>query len=244
VAIGGGEIGRDGFQIETQKIDEEIIKLSGKKNPKVLFIPTASNNSEKYISIFENYFGNKLNCKTDSLIITNKSTHKELREKIFSTDIVYVGGGNTLRMMTIWRKLGVDKILKEAHENGIVMAGLSAGGICWFNFGHSDSKRFVSKIVSWNFIKVKGLGWYSFIFCPHYHFEKREKDFEKMINRDGGIGLAFDNKTAIEIVDEKYRILKSDENAKAYRLFKKNEKVIREELTEEDFKPLSELVTN
>ncbi len=239
VAIGGGEIGRKGYQIETKKIDEEIIKLSSKTSPTILFIPTASKDSKGYISDFEKYFGKKLGCITDVLLLNKNTTKEYIRKKIFSSDIIYVGGGNTLRMMTTWRKLGVDKILKEAYEKEIVIAGLSAGAICWFNYGHSDSKRFVSKNVSWNFIKVRGLGWFNFTFCPHYHFEKREKDFETMINRDNGIGLAFDNKTAIEIIDDKFRILKSNKKAKAYRLFKKNGKVITEELKTEDFKPLS-----
>lgn len=241
IAIGGGEIGRKGFQIETKKIDEEIIKLSGKTSPSILFIPTASKDSKGYISDFEKYFGKKLGCKTDVLLLNKNSTNKYIREKIFSTDIIYVGGGSTLRMMTTWRKFGLDKILREAYEKEIVISGLSAGAICWFDFGHSDSKRFVSKNVSWNFIKVRGLGWYHFTFCPHYHFEKREKDFQKMIERDGGIGLAMDNKTAIEIIDNKYRILKSDDNAKAYRLFRKNEIVIRDELITKEFRLLSEL---
>lgn len=241
IAIGGGEIGRKGFQIETKKIDEEIIKLSGKTSPSILFIPTASKDSKGYISDFEKYFGKKLGCKTDVLLLNKNSTNKYIREKIFSTDIIYVGGGSTLRMMMAWRKFGLDKILREAYEKEIVISGLSAGAICWFNYGHSDSKKFVSKNVSWNFIKVRGLGWFNFTFCPHYHFEKREKDFRKMIDRDGGIGLAFDNKTAIEIIDNKFRILKSNNRARAYRLFRRNGMIITAELKSEEFKLLSVL---
>jgi len=240
VAIGGGEIGRQGYQIETQKIDEEIIKLSGKKSPLILFIPTASNDSQGYISVFENYFGKKLGCKIDVLLLNKHVSKNEIRNKILSSDIVYVGGGNTLKMMTLWRKLGVDKVLKEAWEKGIVMSGLSAGAICWFKFGHSDSQRFTDH-PEWNFIKVKALGLFNFIFCPHYHFEKREKSFEMMINKNSRIGLAFDNKTALEIVDDKFRVLKSDDNAKAYRVFKKDGKIETQELTNEDFKPLTDL---
>ena len=241
VAIGGGEIGRKGFQIETREIDEEIIKLSDKKSPKILFIPTASSDSPGYISDFKKYFGKKLGCKIDILFLNKNSNHNDISKKIMSSDIIYVGGGNTLKMLTLWRKLGVDKVLKEAWEKGIVMSGVSAGAICWFKFGHSDSRRFVSKNIIWNFIKAKGLGCFNFIFCPHYHFENREKNFSKLIERDGGIGLAFDNKTALEIVDDKFRILKSNPKAKAYKVFKKNGKVKIEELINEDFKPLTGL---
>jgi len=177
VAIGGGEIGRPGYKIETREIDLEIIKLSGKKNPKVLFIPTASNNSTGYVSVFQNYYGKDLGCVVDSLAIDKNMSKTEMKDKVLSSDIIYVGGGNTLKMMTAWRKYGLDKILKEAYEKGIIMTGVSAGAICWFDFGNSDSKSFVSKNASWNFIKVRGLGFYKFIFCPHYHFEKKRKRF-------------------------------------------------------------------
>jgi dipeptidase E len=242
VAIGGGEIGRQGYQIETLKIDEEIIKLSGKKTPLVLFIPTASKDSEMYVTVFKEHFGGRLKCQTDVLYLNGNSKITEITNKILSADIIYVGGGNTLRMMTLWRKLGVDKVLKRAWEKGIVLSGLSAGGICWFDFGHSDSRKFTSKKVSWDFIKVKGLGFYPFVFCPHYHFEKREKDFETMIKRDRVIGLAFDNKTALEIVDDRFRILKSNPSAKAYKIFYENEEVQLKELTNQDFQPLTSLM--
>jgi dipeptidase E len=138
VAIGGGEIGRPGYEVETQAIDEEIIKLTGKKNPLVLFIPTASSDSREYVSVFQEHFGKRLSCRTDVLYLTNKISKDKIEKKVLSTDVIYVGGGNTLRMMTIWRKLGVDAILKKAWEKGIVVTGISAGAICWFDYGHSD----------------------------------------------------------------------------------------------------------
>lgn len=245
IAIGGediekGDYEKYGPQIEITGIDKEIIRLTGKKNPKVLFIPTASKNSIKYIKAFEEWFL-KLGCKTDVLILNNKSQKKDFEEKILSADAIYVGGGNTLRMMTIWRKLGVDKVLKHAFEKGIVLSGLSAGGICWFSYGHSDSRMFTSKKgVSWPFINVKGLGLLNFTFCPHYHYEKREKDFARLIMRDGGIGLAVDNRAAIEIVDDKFRILKINPRGKAYLVRKVKGKIETKELKNEDFKLLSE----
>ena len=145
VAIGGGEIGRPGTKIETLEIDTEIIKLTNKKNPKLLFIPTASNDSTGYYDVVKNYFGKKLGCDVSVLYLINEThTKKNIENKILSSDIIYVGGGNTLKMMTLWRKYEVDKILKKAYDNGIVMTGISAGSICWFNFGNSDSRKFTS----------------------------------------------------------------------------------------------------
>src|SRR3989338_4536669 len=96
MAIGGGEIGRPGYPVETTKIDEEIIALSGKKNPQVLFIPTASEDSEGYVEVFNKHFGKRLGCKTDVLyLIKEKLTKQQIRAKILNSDIVYVGGGDT-----------------------------------------------------------------------------------------------------------------------------------------------------
>src|SRR3989344_3094889 len=77
IAIGGGEIGRPGYPVETTEIDKEIIKLTGKKNPRLLFIPTASSDSESYFEIVKKHFGKKLGCRTDVLYLINKKLPKE-----------------------------------------------------------------------------------------------------------------------------------------------------------------------
>jgi dipeptidase E len=111
VAIGGGEIRTRG----TAPIDREIIRLSGKKHPRLLFIPTASSDSEDYWKHVQEYFGGFLKCKTSVLCLINEHpSRKQIRKAILSADIVYVGGGNTLKMMRLWRRLGVDKLLKSA----------------------------------------------------------------------------------------------------------------------------------
>jgi len=134
VAIGGGHIGRLGA-VSTTPIDREIIRLAGKKNPRLLFVPTASDDSEPYCEIAKKYFGG-LGCAVSVLyLVREKPALKEIRKKIFDSDIVYVGGGDTLKMMRIWRKLGVDKVLKLAYQKGVVLSGKSAGAICWFDSG-------------------------------------------------------------------------------------------------------------
>ena len=115
IAIGGGEIGRPSYPVETTKIDKEIMALSGKKKPRFIFIPTASSDSEGYVKTVKRHFGKRLNCRVDILyLIKEKPSKKEIEKKILNSDIIYVGGGNTLKMMKIWRKYGVDKILKKA----------------------------------------------------------------------------------------------------------------------------------
>ena len=233
VAIGGGEIGRPGFPIETTEIDKEIIKLTSKKNPKVLFIPTASSDSESYYKIVKKYFGDKLGCKTDVLyLIKEKITKKEIKKKILDADIIYVGGGDTLKMMKIWKKNGIDKILKEAYKKGVVLSGLSAGSICWFKWGNSDSKRFTNPKAK--LIKISGLGLINALHCPHYDFEKdRKTNLKKMMKKTSGVAIALDNCCAVEIIDNKYRIISSKPSANAYKVYWKAGKYYEEIIKKE-----------
>lgn len=247
VAIGGGEIGRPGFPIETTKIDKEIIKLSGKRNPRLLFIPTASSDSESYFEIVKKHFGKRLGCKTDVLyLIKEKPIRKEIEEKILSSDIVYVGGGNTLKMMNVWRNSGADTFLKQAYEKGIVLSGVSAGSICWFDSGHSDSMSFYNP-EKWNYINVRGLGLIRGIHCPHYDSETlgmpRRQHFHDMIKKIGEFGIAIEGNCAIEFVDGKhFKLITSKPRAGAYKVYKKRGKVVSERIKQrKELSPMEEL---
>ncbi len=235
IAIGGGEIKSK----ETLAIDKEIIKLSGKKNPNLLFVPTASSDNSDYWNNIQKYFGNYLGCKTDVLfLIKEYSSKNKIRKKIFSADIIYVGGGNTLKMMRIWRQLGVDKLLKMAYSKGTVLCGLSAGSICWFESGHSDSMAFYNSKKG-KYINVKGLGFIKGIHCPHYNSQtfgvKRRKHFHDMIKRNGGFGIALDNNCAFECIDGKYyKIITSKKQAGAYKVYKKKGRVVSKRIEQKE----------
>jgi len=244
MAIGGGEIGRPGFPIETRSIDKEIVGLTGKKKPKALLFPTASGDSQLYWDTFSKYYGKILGCQTEALyLLKEQYTRKQLREKILGSDIIYVGGGNTLRMLKLWRKLGVDKLLIQAGQNGTVLSGLSAGAICWFKHGNSDSMKF-GPTRSSKLIRIRGLGLINLMACPHYDVEKsRRPSLKRMIKKRGGIAIALTNCCAIEVIDNEYRILTSSKEARAYRLYRNNNTVVEEELTQESgFRPLSDLL--
>ena len=243
VAIGGGEIGRPGFPIETTKIDKEIIKLTNKKNPVLLFLPTASGDSEGYFATVEKYFGKKLGCKTDVLYLTKaKLSKKQIESKILSADIIYVGGGNTLKMIKIWKKFGVDKILQEAHEKGIVLSGLSAGAVCWFKYANSDSRKMKNPKAP--LIKISGLNFIPTLLCPHYDVEKdRKPGLKKMMAKTSGVAIALDNCCVIEIIDETYKIISSKNSANAYKVFWSKGKYNQILITKEKkFLPISDLL--
>ena len=242
IAIGGGENGRPGTKYETKQIDEEIVKLSGKKHPKVLFIPPPSQFQESYFQVMQKVFV-KLGCEISPLYLSDqKPNKKELENTILGTDIIYVGGGNTLKMLKYWRKHGIDNLLQKAAKRDIVLSGLSAGAICWFRSGCSDSRKFTNP--DGGLIKIIALDYIPALYCPHYDAEAdRKPDLEKVMKRTTEIGLAFDNCSAIEIVDNKYRIITSNRQANAYRTYWKNGKYHEEIIAKKKtFSPLDELL--
>ena len=157
VAMGGGENGRPGKPYEIKVFDEEIVKMTGKKSPNFLFIAFTQKNiegAEMYYGVISKNFSD-LGCKCEHLRERDLSDMNIVENKINNADIIYVGGGNTLRLMNILRKYKIDKMLKNAGDKGAVLCGISAGAICWHNFGNSDSRKFTSN--SKQLIKVTGL---------------------------------------------------------------------------------------
>jgi len=249
IAIGGGEVGEpkedgDGFYpVETTAIDQELVRLTEKKNPRLLFIPTASYDSVDYYERIKRHFTHIGFSEVNALYLSEKSLTKEqIKHAILSHDAIYVGGGNTLRMMNVWKKLGVDKLLKQALDNNIVLAGLSAGSICWFSCGNSDSRKFTSG--SSKLIKVTGLGFIDALHCPHYDAEPfRQDDLKRMMKTTPGAAIALDNCAALEVVDGKYRIVTSKSGAKARKTYwRRGEYVVEEIKAEASYKNLNELL--
>jgi len=236
IAIGGGEMGRpreDGsgyYPVENTAIDSEILRLTNTQNPTLLFLPTASSDSKSYYQLVEKHFTKLGFSSVTPLYLSDDSLEKEDIEKIIlSHDAIYVGGGNTLRMMTVWRKKGVDKILRRAYQKGIVLSGISAGSICWFTCGNSDSRKFTNG--SDKLIKVTGLGLIDALHCPHYDAEpRRQADLKKMMGKTPGVAIALDNCAALEVVDGAYRVITSKPTAKARKVYWKNGVYIIEDI--------------
>lgn len=235
VAIGGGELRLN----ETLTLDRYIVEFSETSNPRLLFIPTASGDSQAYIEIVKRIYGGQLGCTVDVLLLTDSSIKEnEIRQKILSSDIIYVGGGNTVRMMEIWRENKVDKYVKEAYKNNIVLSGLSAGSICWFQKGHSE---FRNPDGCWDYTQVPGIGLIPAIHCPHYNESGRE-GFDDMMKNEEIPGIAIENNCAIAIKDEMYKIIKADSSSKAYLLKNHNGEVLKRELTSQNFTSLSDIL--
>lgn len=133
-------------------------------------------------------------------------------------------------MLKIWRNKNVDLFLKEAYRKGAILSGLSAGSICWFKFGHSDSLKY-RNAESQEYICVEGLGLVNGVHCPHYNEDDREENFTKMVNLLNITGIALENNCALELNDNKFKVIKADDHAKAYKVVKVEGNIIREELT-------------
>ena len=244
VAIGGGDL----RTLQTLDIDKEIVELSGKERPRALFIPTASSDSVEYWEAFDRAYGGELGCDTDVLYMLGKRpTQERLQDAVLGADVIYVGGGNTLKMMRRWRLLGVDKLLEAAYAGGTVLAGLSAGCICWFSYGHSDSMSFYTDGDDWSYIRVKGMGFIDAFGCPHYNGEERQQDFQAMMRRHpgigAGIGIGVEDCCALEVVDGSYRIITSRQGAVAHRIERSRGGLLVNEIPQSKaFAPLADLL--
>jgi len=172
VAIGGGGFGRSLGSLEIEKY---IVSLIRKKRPKICFIPTASGDSSLYKLNFYRAFS-QLNCITSHIDFFSRT--ENLEEKVLTQDIIYVGGGNTKSMLAVWKEWDLHIILKNAYEKGIVMSGVSAGAICWFDKGITDS--FAKELTI-----INCLGIVNDIACPHFDEEiDREPYVNDVIKRD------------------------------------------------------------
>lgn len=242
VAIGGGEIAKVNGIRETLDIDREIIRLTGIGHPNLLFIPTASHDSVGYCDTVNGYFGDELGCKVDSLLLYTETDKSLIQKKIMNSDIIYVGGGNTYAMMRKWKSMGVDSMLKKAMVCGTIMSGLSAGSICWFRYGSSSSR--IQKNPNSDMIKVTGLGFVDAVVCPHYNTEqKRAGHLDNLMKKITKTAIALDDCCAIEIVDEKFRIIASAESANAYKIRWNKGKYIKEKIVKSgEYQSLVDLI--
>ena len=209
VAIAGGDLKT------THKINQYIVALTKKENPNFLFIGTASCDAEEYISNIYDEF-EPLGCSVKELnIATKRYSENEIDYLLNHTDIIYVGGGDTAFMKKKKKKYRLDRKLKNLYlTDQAVLSGISAGAMCWFNCGHSDSSVF------WNDDTV-GYGWvnglldiFPYVFCPHY--DERVESFDEMMKEKTIPGLALESNVAFVENGGCVSFVASDDSSKAY----------------------------
>ena len=218
VAIGGGGFGRSLGSLEIEKY---IISLISKKRPKICFIPTASGDNSLYKLNFYRAFSS-LDCRTSHIDFFSRT--ENLEEKILGQDIIYVGGGNTKSMLAVWKEWNLHNILQNAYENGIVMCGVSAGAICWFDKGITDS--FAKELTILNC-----LGIIKDTACPHFDEEKDREPYVNDVIKKEIIKscICIEGNCALHIKNDfEYSSIDFGNGKKCFRVFKENNKLIKE----------------
>ena len=219
--IGGGDIGKSETKYETGAIDKRIVKLCGKEKPNFLFIGLASNFADSYYKLIKDIYKN-LGCETGK--ISNKTlTHIEVvEEKIRKADIIYIGGGDTVKLVNVLKENGIDKMLREKLDTNSVLSGISAGAIAYLKSGLSDTE--IINNISNNYVEIDGLGFIDYMFVPHFSSDpKKMEDLKKVLEKNKDkLALCVDNCAAIEFTDQSISVIKSSKKAKAYKAYYKD----------------------
>jgi dipeptidase E len=217
VAMGGGGLST---APEDLPFDRYVLDLTGKSNPKVCFVPTASGDSLEYALRFHSCMVH--HGVTPSVLRLIYPDRADLRSHVMEHDVIYVGGGNTKNLIALWKAWGLDEILREAWYQGIVLAGVSAGSICWFEDGITDS-------IPGSLTALKCLGFLAGSNCPHFDSEPgRRPTFHRLIG-EGAVaaGYAADDWAALHYIgDQLEKVVSCRSNARAYRIEKDGDNVV------------------
>jgi dipeptidase E len=208
IAIGGG-----GFLAEPRNyaLEKYILDQTGKTRPNVLMIPTARGDDAEYVAKFHAAFG-ELGATTAHLPFFHRTP--DIRSLVLAQDVIFVGGGNTRSMLAVWREWGLPEVLKEAFDSGIVLGGQSAGAICWFEQGVTDS---------WadRLRPLECMGFLAGSCCPHYDGEaERRPAYHALVAR--GVlkpGYAIEDAVAAHFRNGRLeRVVAKKAGSKAYRV--------------------------
>jgi dipeptidase E len=192
-------------------LDRYVLELTGRERPKLLCVPTAQ--ADDAWSVLAFYDAMRSLAEPSHLFLFDR-TVEDLRAFVLGHDVVYVGGGNTVSMLAVWRAHGLDAVLREAWEAGVVLAGWSAGAICWFEGGVTDS--FGPTLAA----LTDGLGFLEGSFCPHFDAEAERRPMYHRLVQDGlAAGLAADDRAAAHFVGtELHAAVTSRPEARVYRV--------------------------
>lgn len=206
IAIGGA-----GFLAEPRNLalEKYILDQTGKDRPAVLMIPTARGDAAEYVAKFHAAFG-ELGARTQHLPFFHRTP--DLRTLLLAQDAIFIGGGNTKSMLAVWREWGLPELLKEAYESGIVLGGQSAGAICWFEQGVTDS---------WadRLRPLDCMGFLPGSCCPHYDGEVERRPAYQAFVEQGVMkpGYAIEDAVAAHFRNDRLEhIVSKKAGAKAY----------------------------
>jgi peptidase E len=208
IAIGGASFAAEPRNLA---LDRYILDQTKKDRPNVLFIPTATGDADPYVAKFYAAYAS-LDARPVHLTFFQRTP--DLRRLISTQDAIYVGGGNTKSMLAVWREWGLPELLQQASAAGTVLAGVSAGAICWFEQGITDS---------WDdrLRPLEGLGFIAGSCCPHYDGEpERRPSFHALLGR-GEVkpGIAIEDGVAAHYHDGRLeRVITARERSRAYQV--------------------------
>jgi peptidase E len=219
VGLGGG----GSTEEETRRLIAHVVGLAGKPEPKVCAVPTAVGDDADFVL---RLYGLLPGGARTSYLPFFPWPPEDLRAFALDQDVIFIGGGNTANMLAIWRVHGFDQILREAWESGVVLTGWSAGMICWFEAGVTDS--FGPQLEGMR----DGLGFLPGSACPHYDGEAlRRPVYTKLVAEgfppgvaaDDGVGLHYSGTELSEAVSVRegagaYRVDADGESALPVRL--------------------------
>ena len=216
IALGGGGFGSEP---DNPALDLFILEQARVPTPRVCFIPTARGDDPAYLDRFHTAFS-RYDCDRSHLLFFDRTP--ELRSTILGQHVIFVGGGNTKSMLAVWREWGVIELLREAWESGIVLSGVSAGAICWFDQGLTDS--FANDLTV-----LDCMGFLEGSCSPHYDGEAERRPSYQRLMGEGGVvpGIALDDGAAAHFVDGQLsEVVTSRPNAKAYSVSFKDEAIV------------------
>jgi dipeptidase E len=206
IAIGGA-----GFLAEPRNyaLEKYLLDQTGKERPNVLMIPTARGDDAEYVAKFHAAFG-ELGAATRHLPFFHRTP--DIRALVLAQDAIFVGGGNTKSMLSVWREWGLPEVLKEAYESGIVLGGQSAGAICWFEQGVTDS---------WadRLRPLECMGFLPGSCCPHYDGEAERRPAYHALVQSGEVkpGYAIEDAVAAHFRNGQLeRVVSKRSGSKAY----------------------------
>jgi len=220
VAMGGGGWG---MEPDNPLLDNYVFGLVPARKKRICFLATASGDHPEYIAKFYDAMHKRRNVTPSHLSLFDRTDNPAT--KILQQDVIYVGGGNTANMLAIWRLHGVDRALRRAWQNGIVLTGLSAGMNCWFEACSTDSFGPLAPLED-------GLGFLPGSACPHYDGEvERRPKFHHFIQEGLKPGYAADDGAALHFIGRKvHQCVSSRPNSMAYRVMRMRGEVVEQAL--------------